>query len=38
MINEKKIKVTIVDYGFGNIKSLSNALKYIGYEVSFFKK
>ena len=38
MINEKKIKVTIVDYGFGNIKSLSNALKYIGYDVSLFSK
>tara|TARA_B100000989_G_scaffold295227_1_gene275833 strand:+ start:856 stop:1494 length:639 start_codon:yes stop_codon:yes gene_type:complete len=34
----KKIKVAILDYGFGNIKSLSNALNYIGYEVSFFTK
>jgi len=35
---KKKIKVAILDYGFGNIKSLSNALNYIGYEVSFFTK
>ena len=35
---KKKIKVAILDYGFGNIKSLSNALNHIGYEVSFFTK
>ena len=35
---KKKIRVAILDYGFGNIKSLSNALNYIGYEVSFFTK
>ena len=34
----KKIKVNILDYGFGNIKSLSNCLKFLNFEVSFYSK
>lgn len=29
-------KICILDYGLGNIKSLKNALKKIGYEVNYF--
>ena len=31
-------KICILDYGFGNIKSLQNALKKIGYSPSFFSE
>lgn len=30
--------VTIIDYGMGNIRSLHNALKYIGYNPVFYSK
>ena len=30
--------VCIIDYGMGNIKSLSNAIKKIGYKTYFFSK
>ena len=31
-MNNKKIKIYIVDYGFGNITSVENAIEYLGYE------
>jgi glutamine amidotransferase len=30
--------VTIIDYGMGNIRSLYNAIKYIGYNPVFYSK
>lgn len=31
-------KICILDYGFGNVTSLSNSLKFIGYDVDFYSE